>query len=102
MLEQHRINVTQKFEKENPGYKLLTEGDSFFVEIDFNKVKGFEKLSESAKKLFQHMYKRHNAAQGLDYKIRWLPKSVKEHKDHLEVHFSGKDWLHWRPNGEWD
>lgn len=101
MLEQHRINVTQKFEKENPGYKLITEGDSFFVEIEYNKVKGYDKLSEPAKKLFQIMYKRHNACQGLDYKIRWIPKSVIEHKTHLEVHFTGKDWLHWCPNGEW-
>lgn len=101
MLEAHRINVTQRFEKENPGYELLTEGDSFFVKIDFNDVEGFDKLSDSAKKLFKIMYKRNNAAHGLDYKIRWIPKSVIEHSDHLEVHFTGKDWLHWMPNGEW-
>ncbi|GEM_PF-2028263 len=101
MLEQHRINVIQRFEIENPGYKLINECDSFYVEIDFNKVKGYDKLSETAKKLFQRMYKRHNACQGLDYKIKWIPKSVIEHKTHLEVHFTGKDWLHWCPNGEW-
>jgi len=101
MLEVHKNNVIQKFEKENKGYKLLNEGDLFYVDIDFNKVKGFEKLSEPANKLFKSMYKRHNAAQGLDYKISRIPKLVKEHKDRLEVHFTGKDWLHWLPNGEW-
>lgn len=101
MLESHRIDVIQRFEKENPGYKLLSEGDDFFVEIDFSKVKSFDKLSEPAKKLFRSMYKRHNAVQGLDHKVRWIPKSVKEHKSHLEVHFLGKDWLHWTPSGEW-
>lgn len=101
MLKDHRIDVTQRFEKENPVYKLLTEGDSFFVEIDFNKVEGFDKLSEPAKKLFERMYKRNNAAQGLDYKIRWIPKTVIEHRTFLEVHFTGKEWLHWCFNGEW-
>ena len=64
MLEQHRINVTQKFEKENPGYDLICEGDSFYVEIDFNKVKGFDEISGKAKNLFETMYKKHNACQG--------------------------------------
>lgn len=92
--------ITEKFEKEHKGYKLINEGNSFYVEIDFNKVKGFDKLSDRAKELFQILYKKHNAAQGLDYKIRWIPKSVKEHKTHLEVHFTG-EWLHYMPNGEW-
>lgn len=101
MLEAHRIDVTQRFEKENPGYDLICEGDSFYIDICFEKVKGFDKLSEPAKKLFKTMYKRHNAAQGLDYKISWIPKSVIEHITHLEVHFTGKGWLHWCTNGEW-
>lgn len=101
MLEIHSNSVIQKFQSENKGYKLISEGDSFYVDIDFNKVKGYNKLSEPAQKLFQRMYKRHNEAQGLDYKINWIPKSVKEHKTHLEVHFSNKDWLHYMPNGEW-
>ena len=95
------MNVIEKFESENKGYKLINVGGSLYVEINFNKVKGYDKLSEPAKKLFERVYKNHNSAQGLDYKIRWIPKSVKEHKTHLEVHFTGKDWLHWLPNGEW-
>lgn len=94
-------NIIEKFEKEHKGYKLINEGHLFYVTIDFNEVKGFEKLSDPAKRIFQSMYKSHNAAQGLEYKICWIPKSVKEHKTHLEVHFTGKDWLHWLPNGEW-
>lgn len=101
MLDIHRDSVIKRFEEKHKGYKLINEGDSFFVDIDFKKVNGFDKLSEPAKKLFEIMYKRHNAVQGLDYKVRWIPKSVKEHKTHLEVHFTGKDWLHYYANGEW-
>lgn len=101
MLNINREQIIQKFENQYPSYKLVNEGDNFYVDIVFSKVKGYDKLSSYAKKIFERMYKKHNAAQGLDNKIRWIPKSVKEHKDHLEVHFNGKDWLHWLPNGEW-
>ena len=94
-------SIIQNFEKKNTGYKLINEGNLFYVEIEFNKIKGFNKLPDRAKKLFITIYKKHNGAQGIDYKIKWIPKKVIEHKDHLEVHFNNKDWLHWVPNGEW-
>lgn len=72
-----------------------------YIEIDFNKVKGYEKLSERAKILFERVYKSHNAAQGLDYKKNWIPQSVKEHKTYLEVRFKGGEWLHYMPDGTW-
>lgn len=93
--------VIQKFESENKGYKLINDGDKFYVQIDFEKVKGYNKLSDFAKTIFEKVYKMHNSVHGLDYKINWIPKSVKEHKTYLEVHFSNKDWLHYTPNGEW-
>lgn len=94
-------SIIEKFEKEHKDYKLINEGNSFYVEINFDKVKGFDKLSDNAKALFKWLYKKHNAAQGLDYKIRWIPKSVKEHKTHLEVRFKDTDWLHYMPDGTW-
>jgi len=72
-----------------------------YIEIDFNKVEGYEKLSPAAKDLFQKVYKQHNAVHGLDYKKNWLPVRVKEHKQYLEVHFNNNEWLHYMPNGEW-
>lgn len=72
-----------------------------YMEIEFTKVKGYEKLSQAAKNLFERVYKQHNSCQGLDYKKNWIPVKVKEHKHYLEVHFKNKEWLHYLPNGEW-
>lgn len=72
-----------------------------YIEIDFNKVKGFNNLSEPAKALFERVYKCHNAGQGMDYKEAWKPIKVKEHKQYLEVHFKNGDWLHYLPDGTW-
>ena len=72
-----------------------------YVEIDFAKVKGYTKLSEQAKQIFERVYKTHNACHGLDYKKEWIPVSVKEHKTYLEVHFQNGGWLHYLPNGAW-
>lgn len=94
-------DIIRKFEKENGGYKLINEDSLFYVEIDYNKVKGFDKLSVRAQVLFITLYKKHNAAQGLENKIQWIPKRVREHKNYLEVHFNNREWLHWLPNGEW-
>ncbi|MEY8416343.1 hypothetical protein AAK964_08575 [Tissierella praeacuta] len=72
-----------------------------YIEIDFNKVKGYNKLSEGAKKFFEMMYKKHNSVHGLDYKKNWLPSKVKEHKTYIEVHFNNGEWLHYYSNGTW-
>ncbi len=71
------------------------------IEIHFEKVKGFNKLSEAAKDLFRAVYFRHNSGQGSDYKEGWTPKKVKEHKSYVEVHFKNGEWLHYYPNGTW-
>lgn len=72
-----------------------------YIEIDFGKITGFNKLSEPAKDLFINTYKRHNSGQGTDYKEDWKPNKVKEHKTHLQVHFMNGEWLHYYPNGTW-
>jgi len=72
-----------------------------YIEIDFEKVEGYNKLSKPAKQVFERVYKSHNAGQGLDYKKDWLPKEVKERKTHIEVHFVNGEWLHYMPNGTW-
>lgn len=90
----------EKFEKDN-GCKFLNENGLFYMDIDFAKVKGFEKLSEKAKEVFINVYKRHNSSVGLSQNHCWVPESVKEHKSYLEVHFFNHEWLHYMPNGEW-
>ena len=78
-----------------------------YVEIDFNKVKGFEKLTQKQQELFIGIYKKHNSCQGNDYKKDWAPVSVKWVKDnperysYLKVIFKNGDWLHYTQRGEW-
>lgn len=72
-----------------------------YIEIDFNNVKGFKKLSSAAQEVFQRVYKLHNSAQGIAYKEGWVPVSVQETKTHLKVVFRNGDWLHYLPNGTW-
>lgn len=72
-----------------------------YIEIDFEKVNGFNKLSEHAKDLFKSVYKKHNSVQGKDYKEGWIPKKIKEHRSYIEVHFRNGEWLHYFANGTW-
>lgn len=72
-----------------------------YLEIDFNKVAGYKKLSEPAKRIFESVYKAHNSQQGAEYKKYWVPVKVKEYKTHLIVHFANGEWQHYAPNGTW-
>ncbi len=72
-----------------------------YIEIDFDKIKGYSSLSDRAKELFKSTYKVHNAGQGLDYKADWIPTKVTEHREYLKVIFSNGDWLHYYANGTW-
>lgn len=74
---------------------------SYYLDIDFNKVEGFSKLSDRAKEIFKRVYRLHNAQQGSDYKELWIPVKVKERKWYLEVHFKNGGWMHYLPNGIW-
>lgn len=97
----YKENIISKFEKENKRLKLINEGNYFYIQLNTEKIKGYDKLSEPAKQIFQKIYKSHNASQGLDYKKDWIPVKIREHKHYLEVHFKNKEWLHYLPNGEW-
>lgn len=70
-----------------------------YLKIDFNKVKGYSKLSKQAKQAFEIIYKKHS--QGLDNKEDWSPVKVIQRDTHLEVHFKNGEWLHYLPNGTW-
>ncbi|WP_083273308.1 hypothetical protein [Geosporobacter ferrireducens] len=72
-----------------------------YVDINLNEVKGYDKLSESAKKLFGEVYKRHNTWHELACREDWVPVQVQECKHHLKVIFKNGEWLHYLPNGTW-
>lgn len=69
------------------------------MNIDYLKVKGYERLSAAARKVFHHVDKLHTNA--VEDKAAWTPVKVKEHRDHIEVHFKNGKWLHYLPNGRW-
>ena len=72
-----------------------------YIKIDFNEVEGYNKLSDIAKKTFERVYKAHNSAQGNKYKSDYIPTSVKDKDEYLEVYFTNGSWLHYAANGEW-
>ena len=72
-----------------------------YIDINFNKIKGFNKLSAEQQRLFISTYKIHNSMHGNDYKAGWLPISVKLEKSYLIVVFLNGEWLHYTQRGEW-
>jgi len=64
-------------------------------------VKGYAKLSELSKQIFEKVYKKHNASQGAEYKKNWVPTKAIDRKGYIEVYFKNKEWLHYLPNGTW-
>lgn len=75
-----------------------------YIEINFNKVKGFNRLTPEQQQLFIGIYKVHNSGQGLDYKDGYVPMSVKWIKgrpSYLKVVFKNGIWLHYSQNGTW-
>ena len=78
-----------------------------YLEIDFTKVKGFDKLNQEQQELFIETYRIHNSIVGTDYKEGWKPLKVKWVKEipsrysYLRVEFQNGDWLHYTQNKEW-
>ena len=78
-----------------------------YIEIDFSKVKGFNKLTPGQQELFIKTYKIHNSIVGNDYKEDWRPIKVvwveeKPSKySYLRVEFQNGDWLHYTQSKEW-
>lgn len=78
-----------------------------YLEIDFNNVKGFNKLTSDQQGLFINTYKVHNSCHGLDYKADWAPISVewikreKGRQGYLKVIFRNGKWLHYTQKGDW-
>ena len=74
---------------------------NYYLEIDFTKVKGFDKLNHEQQELFIETYKLHNSIQGHEYKEDYIPVSVKSEKDYLKVVFQNGEWLHYTQKGDW-
>lgn len=81
--------------------------NNYYIDIDFNKVKGFNKLEPEQQKLFIDTYKIHNSIVGIDYKEGWKPIKVKWVEEnpakysYLKVDFANGDWLHYTQKQEW-
>ncbi len=71
------------------------------LEIDLQQVSGYSRLSECAKAMFEKIYIKHINACGIEAKLKYVPKRVTEHKDHLKVYMVSGDWFHYYPNGTW-
>ena len=69
--------------------------------MDYNKIKGHEKLSIKAKEIFKRTYERHYECLGMEARKAFVPVKITEHKKHLKVYFANGEWLHYTPSGTW-
>jgi hypothetical protein len=78
-----------------------------YIEIDFNAVEGFNKLTPEQQNLFIRTYKFHNSIQGHEYKEDYIPISVRwieenpSRKSYLKVVFRNGIWLHYTQKCDW-
>lgn len=65
-------------------------------------IKGYEKLTEYQKKIFDFTFNRHQSSLGSDAKEEYTPKSVKAlSQTVLKVTFKNGQWLHYNANLDW-
>lgn len=75
--------------------------------ISIPEVKGFSKLTEQQKQLFQRVYKNHMAAFGTEKRKKYAVDQLKEIKwdqreNCLKVYWKGdRDWYHYDTKGCW-
>ena len=74
---------------------------NYALEIDFKKVKGYKELSFKGKQLLHKTYDKHNRIIGIENKVNWRPKHVKELCDCLVVSFDNNNWLRYYLDGTW-
>lgn len=72
-----------------------------YQQISFDEVKGYNKLSDGAKMVFAHVYRKHNSNVGEEHKKDWIPTNVSMKGSYLKVTFRNGEWLHYYPNGTW-
>ncbi|GKX27874.1 hypothetical protein SH1V18_03540 [Vallitalea longa] len=72
-----------------------------YMEIDFSKVKGYNKLGPNAKEIFVNTYKTHNSSIGKEYKKDWVPVEVTIKNGKLVVTFCNGEWLHYYKDYTW-
>ena len=64
-------------------------------------IKGYKKLTDNQKKIFDETYKKHQSCLGDKLKEQYTPVSVKELGTKLKVIFKNGEWLHYTSNHEW-
>lgn len=67
--------------------------------MDYTNIKGYEKLSEGAKGVFNYVYRKHH--NGVEDKEDWTATEIKQRRTYLEVRFKNGKWLAYYPEGSW-
>lgn len=68
------------------------------TKIVYENIKGFSRMSEKAQDFFKMMYQKHMKSIERD-QLDWVPVKVVERSNHIEVHFTNGEWLHYWANG---
>ena len=66
--------------------------------MNYSNIKGYEKLSEGAKGVFNYVHRKHQ--NGVD-KEEWIVIEVKQRATYLKVSFKNGRWLAYYPDGSW-
>jgi len=69
--------------------------------MNYENIKGFNKLTLEQQQNFIATHKRHLAAVGNDYKLGYTPMGIKPAGKSLMVKFQNGEWLHYTASGEW-
>jgi hypothetical protein len=65
-------------------------------------IKGYNKLTDYQKSIFNGTYKRHQSCLGASEKVEYTPVSVKAiDPGTLKVVFKNKSWLHYASSLDW-
>lgn len=79
--------------------------ENLFRELSMVKVKGYDKLTEEQKELFDQTYKAHLSMMGADMRKKHTDEHIKEVKwdegeKCLKVYFDHGEWYHYE-SGKW-
>lgn len=69
--------------------------------MELGSVRGYKKLTEEQKKLFERVFYKHQSGLGIEAKKDFTPVSIKWEKTYLKVVFKNGEWLHYTQTGSW-
>lgn len=69
--------------------------------MEFEKIKGYSKLSSTQQLIFREVFKAHQSSLSKALREGYTPISVSWEITYLKVTFQNGVWLHYTPRGEW-